>query len=228
MTNRVWITRTEPAAERSASAWAAAGFRPISAPLLKIRPVRWDGTVADGSRLIFTSANAVRHCGLRGGAQHVYAVGDATARAAREAGFDTVLSGKGDWQTLMDIIDSKDGPFLHLSGREVRGRIVETLRKCGAIAERAIVYESVAVGGWPIDPEAIDGVALYSPKAAETLMSLPPRNLARLTAYCLSETVATPLESMDVRIAAEPNEDALIACARNGFPGRSGTARTAP
>lgn len=209
---RLWITRSEPAATRSADAWAEAGFDALIAPLLSINAVTTAAGVPDDAVLIFTSANGVRRSGLSGDDRLVYCVGDATAREAMDQGFTSVVSADGDWRQLVQIIAPTDRPIIHLSGGVVRGQIIETLRQRGLTASRRIVYSTEAQMSWPIDINEVDAVALYSPLAAETLMALPARFLGHLTAYCLSPNVAEPLRDINVRIAARPNERALIAC----------------
>lgn len=212
MTTKIWITRTEPAATRSADAWATAGFEPVIAPLLTIESVAAEPTIPDDARLIFTSAHGVRHCGVIGDDRQVYCVGNATARVAKAHGFTSVISAHGDWRDLTKIVDKTEGPIIHVSGSIVRGNIVQTLRDQGLDARRQIVYQAKMQTSWPLDVNQIDAVALYSPVASETLMALPPRHLFHLTAYCLSANIAAPLRDMTVRIASAPNERALIAC----------------
>ncbi|MEM7729798.1 MAG: uroporphyrinogen-III synthase [Pseudomonadota bacterium] len=214
MTTRIWITRTEPAAARSARAWADTGFDPVVAPLLQVVPVTGHAAVPDDAELVFTSSHAVRHCGIEGDGRRVYAVGEATAKAARSRGFVNVVSGEGDWKVLSKRIENTSKPVLHISGSVVRGTLVETLLERGLKAERRIVYRSKPVADWPLDTRELDAVALYSPLASETLMALPERDLSGLTAYCLSANIAAPLHGIGVRIAEKPTEAALLACSR--------------
>ena len=208
------MTRTEPAASRSAQAWAEAGFDVIIAPLLNVMAVERSADVPDGAVLIFTSANGVRHSGVTADDRLIYCVGDATAREALAHGFTSVVSADGDWRQLVETITPTDQPIIHLSGEIVRGQIVQTLQRRGMKATRQTVYRTVPQSLWPTDVNAVDAVALYSPFAAETLMALPARHLGHLTAYCLSSHVASALRGIDTRIAAEPNERALIACSQ--------------
>ena len=208
----IWITRTEPAAQKSAAAWAAAGFDPVIAPLLSVHPVDSNATVPDTAQLVFTSGQAVRHSRLKAGHQRVYTVGETTADVAREAGFTDVISADGDWRDLLSIIRPTDESIVHISGKTVRGRLVERLRDAGFKASRHIVYETQMITDWPVDPQTIQAVALYSPMATNALMALPDRDLSHLTAYCLSGAVADGMEGPEIKVAVRPNETALIAC----------------
>ena len=214
MKTKLWMTRTEPAASRSAQAWAEAGFDVIIAPLLNVMAVERPADVPDQAVLIFTSANGVRHSGVTADDRLIYCVGDATAREALAHGFTSVVSADGDWRRLVETIRPTENPIIHLSGEIVRGEIVQTLQRRGMNATRQTVYRTVPQSVWPTDVNAVDAVALYSPLAAETLMALPARHLGHLSAYCLSSNVSAPLRGIDMRIAAQPNERALIACSQ--------------
>ncbi|MGB3456023.1 MAG: uroporphyrinogen-III synthase [Litorimonas sp.] len=216
MTTRLWLSRTEPAA-RSATAWAEAGFDPVVAPLITIEPVKASAEVPEQASFIFTSAHGVRNCPVPGGTRRVYAVGPATAKAAREAGFVNVVKGGGDWKSLIEVIEINVEPFIHFCGSTLQGAMVEALLAKGAQAERRVVYRNIGVSDWPLDPSSVEAVALYSPLAARTLLGLPHRDLSHLSAFCLSEAVARPFlavpdRGLNLRIAAEPTESALIAC----------------
>lgn len=83
------------------------GLTPVVLPLFAARPVPW--TAPDPRRhdvLILTSANAVRHAGQglpQLTALPVWCVGEATARAARDAGLHVVKVGTGN---LRDLVGS--------------------------------------------------------------------------------------------------------------------------
>src|SRR5205814_10419617 len=102
----VVITRPQAAAQTLASALADAGARTFVFPALVIEPLppspSLDAALAhlsDCDLAIFVSANAVAHglpAALRGrtwpSRTRVAAIGEATARALRNSGFDAVIS----------------------------------------------------------------------------------------------------------------------------------------
>src|SRR5690349_12810995 len=103
---RVAITRAQPGADETASRLRALGAEPILAPLLSIVPCASNTNVAGADALIFTSANGVR---AFPDVQHardiaVLTVGDATAEAARTAGFANVRSADGDVEALAALV----------------------------------------------------------------------------------------------------------------------------
>jgi uroporphyrinogen-III synthase len=209
---KIWITRTQPASQRSAKAWKAVGFDPVVAPLLEVEPVENEDDLSDKSVLIFTSSHAVRHSALRGDNRLVYTIGEATAKAAQKQGFSNIVVSHGDWTDLLGVIEATDHPLIHVSGETVQGQLVERLISRGLQARRHIVYRTKPVEDWPVRTRDLQSVALYSPRASEVLMSLPGRDLSHLMAYCLSPNVAAPLSDMRTKIADCPTEAALIAC----------------
>src|SRR5262249_16617918 len=99
---RIAITRALPDAERTAERVTALGATPVIAPPLSLLPCGYDTNVEDAQALLFTSANGVRAFpdARRQSAKVVLTVGDATAEAARAAGFTTVRSADGDVEAL--------------------------------------------------------------------------------------------------------------------------------
>src|SRR3954453_8450379 len=116
---RVLVLRPEPGATATVEKARALGLRAAAIPLFTIEPVQWEAADAgsfDG--LLLTSANAVTFGGealhsLR--ALKVYAVGEATAEAARDAGFDIAASGDAGVDRLLGSIEP-DLRLLHLCG----------------------------------------------------------------------------------------------------------------
>jgi uroporphyrinogen-III synthase len=99
----VWITRTEPGADRLADRVREAGFEIVVSPLLVRDPdFRPAGPVLDGvAALAFTSVNGLAFADLTPRRDWpVFAVGDRTAEAARRKGFTEVVSAAGDATSL--------------------------------------------------------------------------------------------------------------------------------
>ena len=117
---RVLVTRPEPDATRQAERLAARGHEPVLAPLLAIEsannvPLELDGAQA----LIVTSRNALRalasHRDLAASLQlPLFAVGEATAKAATELGFTTVIAGPGTGEELSRLIAGTSAQAVNL------------------------------------------------------------------------------------------------------------------
>ena len=88
-------------------------------PLFQIEPITWRAPDAGQfDALLLTSANAVRVGGPGLAALRdlpVHAVGEATAAAAREAGFDVATVGYAGVERLVGALDPKLR-LLHLAG----------------------------------------------------------------------------------------------------------------
>jgi uroporphyrinogen-III synthase len=93
------------------------------APLFQLRPLDWEPPdPAEVDATFLTSANAARNAGPAAGGfldRPCYAVGEATAHAAREAGFGDVRSGPSDGAALVaQAVGERVVRALHLCGRD--------------------------------------------------------------------------------------------------------------
>lgn len=219
---RVWVTRARPGADRTASRLSALGFVPVVAPLLAIRSVLAQPDLTGIQALAFTSRNAVKVFAGRSGQPSVpvFAVGDATAAAAREAGFDDVQSAGGDLHALAALIRAEGAglSILHPCAAEPAGDLAALVGDAARITALA-VYEAVETGAAAPDPW--DAVLIHSPRAGQVLAAcLAADRIGGRIAVAISEAAARPLTVAglaEVRIAAAPTEDALLAAL--GKPG---------
>jgi uroporphyrinogen-III synthase len=221
----LWITRARPGAESTAAKAKALGLFAVIEPLLEVRPI--EGVVVDttgASAIVFTSANAVSAFAALSPerAIRVFAVGDATATAARTARFSAVLSAQGDVNSLAIALAGRrrelsGGVILYPSAAEPSQDLGAALAPVGLKVRQVAVYETAAAV-----PSAsliarlpeIDGVLLHSAKAARALAGLLKVVPApHLTAFCLSRQVAGPLNRSElaaVKISPAPDEAALL------------------
>ena len=123
MTGEVLILRPEPGASRTAAKAEALGLCPVVAPLFTIRRLPWRAPdPADYDAILLTSANAARHAGepLRY-FLHLpcFAVGEATAEAAQEAGFTEITAGPSDGAAAAALMfEAGIARAIHLCGRD--------------------------------------------------------------------------------------------------------------
>ncbi|MGE0829030.1 MAG: uroporphyrinogen-III synthase [Hyphomonadaceae bacterium] len=228
MSLRALVTRAEPEAQETAARIRARGHAAFVAPLLRIKDRAGDVRLESAQALLFTSANGVRAFARQSEERGlpVYCVGDATAAAARAAGFAKVKSADGDAGALVALavhaLDPRAGALLHMSGADLASDIAAELRALGFRAERRIVYEAAAAGALPAsaaallaaDPPGLDLVFFHSPRAARIAASLISSTAARgLDAACLSPAVAEAASLLPWRriiVAPAPREDALL------------------
>ncbi len=217
----VWITRARPGAETTAAKVAALGFTPVVDPLLEVASIAASIDLTGVAALAFTSANGVEAFARlsRERTAPVFAVGRATASAAREAGFAGISSADGDVEDLARlIVEAAPGPVLWAGAREPAGDLVATLKEAGLDARGVAVYETLQRAPSEATLALLDGpltVLLHSPRAARGLADFLRRRPApALRALCLSEAVAGPLEALmppgSVARAPRPDETALL------------------
>ncbi len=225
------LTRPHDDSERFARLLIAAGHQVDSEPLLAIEyypPAALD--LAPYQAMIFTSANGVRAF-VRNSDQRgllCFAVGDATARAARELGFASVIAAGGNVESLAARIAQSfapaDGALLHISGETVAGDLVGALQQAGYDITRQALYR--ARPATALSPAArdllrrrqISHMPFYSPRTADTFLTLIRAAgladyLADVTALCLSPAVADVISCLPwgkMLIAQRPDQTQLF------------------
>jgi uroporphyrinogen-III synthase len=227
---RVLITRPRAEAAALASDLIARGHEVIIEPLLTIEPLpRVVPQLAGVQGVVLTSANAVPALPAGGVHLPVFAVGAATARAARARGCKEVHAAGGDARSLASVIGARcrpaAGPLLHLAGAEVRPGLAEALAAGGFALRRQTVYRATAARSLSapvieaLRHQAIGAVLLFSPRSATILIELIAAHdlagcVARTEAICLSAAVAEPCRRFDwqaVRVAPRPELGSLLA-----------------
>ncbi len=228
---RVLITRPQDDASALAARLSALGVDSLIEPLLDIVFLETNlPDLSDVQGLLVTSANGLRAFAKASPRRDiaVWAVGDASARAAHDAGFTSVNSAVGDVESLAELViaqaDAADGEFLHVAGTRLAGDLGGRLQAAGFGYARCVLYEAQTASALSdaavtqLQTGALDGVLLYSPRTAATFVELLDAArlagaLHKVTAFCLSAAVAekiTGLEWARVAVATTPDENALI------------------
>lgn len=213
---RLIIVRPEPGASASVREAAALGLDAVAMPLFAIEPLTWD--VAEPGQfggLLLTSANALRHGGeglrkLRG--LPVHAVGEATAAAARDAGFEVATSGHAGVERLLGSIDP-DLRLLHLCGEH------RTPVQSSQPITEVPVYRSAQLPA-PLQFSQIEGqvVAVHSARAAARVGELADqqrldRSSVAIAAISQSAALAAGSGWQICAVAERPDSAALLALA---------------
>jgi uroporphyrinogen-III synthase len=211
------------------------GHEPLIDPALEIAPLPLPPLDAAGvAAIVVTSANAARRlpAGLLG--LPVFAVGRATASAARAAGAGDVRAGGEDGRALEALVDRElpagAGEVLHLAGEEVRPGIGEALWAAGRRYRCVTAYRAVPSAGLgaaardALEAGRLGAALFFSPRTAAVwrghveAAGLAGR-LAGVTAACLSGAVASELRALPwraLRVAAAPDRAALLRCLEGG------------
>ena len=227
----VLVTRPIQDAEPLIALLGEGGVDASAEPLISIEVKKKAKPKLSGVQgLLGTSANGIRAFAevAKSRSHVVYAVGDATARAAAIAGFEHIESAGGDVEALAELVvarvDPKAGALLHIAGTKLSGDLGKMLREKGFTYRRSVLYEAIAATEFSSDTAdalregRFDGVLFFSPRTAETFVTLARKSrLVRacggLRAYCLSQAVAERAGAIswrDVCIAERPDQGALL------------------
>jgi uroporphyrinogen-III synthase len=234
----VLVTRPHPDDEATADGLRARGFQVLKAPMLRFEavPLHDDGE-ADYGAVIVTSANALRgiESRLKGTPLlklPLFAVGEHTAAAARDAGFENVISANGDAGSLRDLVLArvkakalkKTSPLLYLAGADLARDIAGELGERGFTVVTQTTYRMAAVSGLPRETSdafaanSVEAVLHYSRRSARAFLEAARASGVEISALsipqcCISEGVASVVRdagATQVMVAASPDENALF------------------
>jgi uroporphyrinogen-III synthase len=234
---RLLLTRPEPDNARTAAALRAQGHEVVLAPLLRIEAVaEADLGASPSSRswtaILITSANGVRALAAHPRrrdllALPLLAVGQASADAARAAGFANVSSADGNADDLALLAARRFAgarlPLLHLAGRDRSSDLAGALAARGLAVRTVVIYRAAKAERFPpaaraaLEQGQIDGVLHFSRRSVESYLdcgrdivgpALEPVH------YCLSARAAEPLRlagAAHISVASQPDEASLLA-----------------
>jgi uroporphyrinogen-III synthase len=229
---RLAVTRPHDDSERTAAALRARGHEVLVAPLMQVEPV--NAAIRDSwAAVIVTSANAPGALAVHASRAAliklpVFAVGQRSADACRQAGFTDVIVAGGNVRDLIRLIVERradaTGPLLYLAGEDRAADLIGELTMHGIAAEMAVVYRAATA---PLPPALIaalmageiDAVLHFSRRSAENFLARAgeagiTKQALAARHFCLSAQIAEPLAAAgaaNVAIAARPEEASLIA-----------------
>ncbi len=220
------LTRPAPAAARFAAALRESfgpAARIVISPLMQpeflcpaLPPGPFDGLILTSE----TGAEAARRLSADRGdlPRRAFCVGDRTAQAAADAGFQAV-SAAGDAAALITLIKATGpgGRHLHLRGEDTTGDITQHIDAMNISCTEAIVYRQQPQ---PLTAEAADLLAgsdpviipLFSPRSAD-LLARAGAFRAPLWIAALSPAVAERAQALHpvrLEVATHPDARALL------------------
>lgn len=235
----ILVTRPHPDNEATAQSLRARGHTVLLAPALKLEPIAFhdEGETPYGAILV-TSANAIRavapqlrDLGLL--ELPLFAVGEHTAAAARDAGFARVVVAGGDaaslrdkvMQSARDKVLKKKGTLLYLAGADLSRDLGGELDAEGFPVVTQTTYRMTPVKHLPREvckgfaAHGVEAVLHYSRRSARAFLDAARDEGVEISALaipqcCLSEAVAGALRdagASQVLVAATPDENALFA-----------------
>ena len=201
------LLRPEPGLSASAERARALGMDVLGVPLFRVEPTQWQAPDPAGyDALLLTSANAVRHAGSELGALKrlpVHAVGNATATAARDAGFAVASVGEAGVAELLARLPGRQR-LLHLAGEDRREVASEHA------VDMRMVYRSTAIDQ-PALPMLEDLViAVHSPRAGARLAELAERRDRTAIAAISAEAAQACGDGWASLAAADTPDDASL------------------
>jgi uroporphyrinogen-III synthase len=228
---RILVTRPLEDGAEIARLLAARGHQALLAPLLEPRfpegPLLEEGAALDGiTAILATSANGIRALRRRTARRDlpIFAVGPQTADEARTAGFRNVRSANGDAKALAEATRHWAPPgatLLHVCAEDAPGTLSDLLSANGFNVRRGALYRIEPAIQLPpeaaaaLKNRALDAAMFFSPRTARifaTLAETVPTD--GLIALCISPATAqalAPLSFAGIRVAARPNQDAMLA-----------------
>jgi uroporphyrinogen-III synthase len=228
---RVLVTRPRDDAEGTAAKLAARGHQAVFAPLLDVRFRAGTAiTLDDVQAVLVTSANGIRALAARTKRRDVkvISVGAQSAEAARALGFSDVGHASRDVFALAELaaanLAPQNGALFHAAGSETRGNIAEILSARGFSIRSEILYDAIASTTLSPDAQAalanatLDAALFFSPRTARIFADIVAKeeladSCRAFDACCISDAVARELHTLsfrEVRVASEPNQDALL------------------
>lgn len=235
---RALITRPRTDVAELERALRRRGVQTMIEPMLAIE---WmpdvDVDLAGVQALLFTSSNGVRAFAAFSKRRDVrcFAVGDATARTCREAGFTEVFSADGDVDALANLVISscrpEDGRLVHVAGSVAAGDLAGALQAAAFRVTRVPFYQSRPVTALSDAlRRALRGgdlglVLFFSPRTASTFVSLVRAAglegaCKGVDALCLSPAVARRAGEISWRrivVASSPTQAALLAALDSNY-----------
>lgn len=228
---KVLVTRPQPDAALTAARLESAGCWPVCLPVSETVATNIALPYGDFDAVAVTSANALRHIGHEKLAPYrhlqLYAVGDKTAAAARQAGFEKIYAGDG-WGLHLGRYVAADlqagSHVLYLTGKVRRPDFEAQLNAADIYLTVAETYDtcpvsydqtqlsSILSGGAP------EVILLYSAVAARQFMALDAQIQGAFLqgakyVFCLSRRIAAELPkdcAAKLRISETPDEEALL------------------
>ncbi len=227
---KLLLTRPERDAGATAARLVVLGYEVVVAPVTAIVATGDPVPAGDFAAVLATSANAFRTLDaedrIRLQDTPLHCVGEKTAKVARDSGFQSVITGGGSGEKLVDDIKAAYPAglsLLYLTGNPRKPVVEKGLRAAGFAVASVELYRAQPVTEWPgpwrSELADVDVALHFSRASVEVLLDLAGKagvlsDLRRMRHLCLSDDVAVPLKASGmplIGIADRATEDHLIA-----------------
>lgn len=214
-----------------------AGFVPLFEPMLKIEYIRMElPEIKENTTLIFTSAHGVESFVRCHAARTnpVCTVGDDTAQASKLAGFENIVSAKGDVHALSELLIQwhVQTPLIspiYVRGAEISYDLASNLHEKGIFLQEIVGYKAHNVQNLSLkmlqalDKGKIKAVLLFSARGAQCFVDLVEQysrqnRFRAVQALCIAPSVlksVSVLPFKDARIASRPDRHGMMELIEN-------------
>jgi uroporphyrinogen-III synthase len=233
----VLVTRPHPDDGVTANALRERGFEVLQAPMLRFEPVPFhDDADANYGAIIVTSANALRAiaphlAGSRLLKLPLFAVGEHTASAARDAGFEEVMTGKGDAAALREQVAAsvkskqlkKASTLLYLAGADLARDLSGELGEKGFTVVTHTTYRMVPASSLPREicdafvANRIEAVLHYSRRSARAFLDAARSGGVEISALALPQCCISPAVASILRDAGATQVTAAVTADENAL-----------
>ena len=228
----VLVTRPAPDNAKTAKALQARGYAALLSPVLEFEPLPFQERANEAYEgVVLTSANAARALAAHPIrpkllALPVFAVGDHTADAARDTGFQNVISADGDASALRDVISArakKAATLCYIAGADVSRDLAGELAPSGFLVVEYKAYRMIPAD---LSDEAsdafrmgrVDAILHFSARSARAFLDAARGAGVEISALalphgCISDAVAATIRergATQVTVARAPREDAVL------------------
>jgi uroporphyrinogen-III synthase len=242
----VLVTRPHPDSETTAAALRARGYEVMRAPMLRFEPVACSGLDADYGAVVVSSVNALRAVEGQLASdllkRPLFAVGEATANAARKTGFGKISAAKNDAGGLRDLVMAgvkkrqfrKSDALLYLAGADLARDLAGDLGADGLNVVTVTTYRMAALAHLPREvceafaANTIQAVLHYSQRSARAFLDASRAEGVEISALavphcCLSQNIAAILHEAGAQVfsAASADEKALFAALERALRSQS-------
>lgn len=180
MKMRVLLTRSGEGAEALAQTLRRRNFSVVHQPLLRFERQNSGQPIPRVQAVVFTSANGARFLAQSTTQRpRAFAIGEASAKAAKKYGFRDVRQAQGDLPSLVQCIQEslpKRSLLLHPRGKHLAGNLKGALSRAGFQVIDPILYQAHASEALSahvrkeITDHRIAVITLFSPRSAEIFL----------------------------------------------------------
>lgn len=225
----IWLTRPLADSETLAERLEGMGIRSLISPVMRM--IEHPLTVSEHmpNAVLITSKHALSALASMptfSRSLPIFCISETLSKSLRALGFQTIIHGNGDIDSLLPLIRGQltsPSHLLYLSGEDIHVDVGVLLQPHGVHVERQITYEAVATDNLSTDlvtamrAQQVAGACFFSARSAALAIALMQRYglsdyASQMEALCLSLNVAERAASLPwkaIHACAIPTQEAM-------------------